>query len=99
MHWFKNFNRVKYLLVAVAAIIAAASLYVSHSLTSDLKKEELNKMQLFAEAMRSLNSADENTDLNLVLAVIGGNDIIPVVVLCSRKYTYYNVQKAVEYAY
>ena len=84
MHWFKNFNRVKYLLVAVAAIIAAASLYVSHSLTSDLKKEELNKMQLFAEAMRSLNSADENTDLNLVLAVIGGNDIIPVVVLDSK---------------
>ena len=84
MHWFKNFNRVKYLLVAVAAIIAAASLYVSHSLTSDLKKEELNKMQLFAEAMRSLNSADENTELNLVLAVIGGNDIIPVVVLDSK---------------
>ena len=72
MQWYKSFNKVKYLLVTVAAIIAAASLYVSHSLTTDLKNEELNKMQLFAEAMRSLNSADENTDLNLVLAVIGG---------------------------
>lgn len=84
MQWYKSFNKVKYLLIAVAAIIAAASLFVSHSLTSDLKKEELNKMQLFAEAMRSLNSADENTDLNLVLAVIGGNEIIPVVVLDSK---------------
>ena len=84
MQWYKSFNKVKYLLVAVAAIIAAASLYVSHSLTTDLKNEELNKMQLFAEAMRSLNSADENTDLNLVLAVIGGNEIIPVVVLDSK---------------
>ena len=84
MQWYKSFNKVKYLLVTVAAIIAAASLYVSHSLTTDLKNEELNKMQLFAEAMRSLNSADENTDLNLVLAVIGGNDIIPVVVLDSK---------------
>lgn len=84
MQWYKSFNKVKYLLIAVAAIIAAASLIVSHSLTSDLKKEELNKMQLFAEAMRSLNSADENTDLNLVLAVIGGNEIIPVVVLDSK---------------
>ena len=84
MQWYKSFNKVKYLLIAVAAIIAAASLIVSHSLTADLKKEELNKMQLFAEAMRSLNSADENTDLNLVLAVIGGNDIIPVVVLDSK---------------
>ena len=63
MQWYKSFNKVKYLLIAVAAIIAAASLIVSHSLTADLKKEELNKMQLFAEAMRSLNSADENTDL------------------------------------
>ena len=84
MQWYKSFNKVKYLLIAVAAIIAAASLIVSHSLTADLKKEELNKMQLFAEAMRSLNSADENTDLNLVLAVIGGNEIIPVVVLDSK---------------
>ena len=84
MQWYKSFNKVKYLLIAVAAIIAATSLFVSHSLTSDLKKEELNKMQLFAEAMRSLNSADENTDLNLVLAVIGGNEIIPVVVLDSK---------------
>ena len=84
MQWYKSFNKVKYLLIAAAAIIAAASLIVSHSLTADLKKEELNKMQLFAEAMRSLNSADENTDLNLVLAVIGGNDIIPVVVLDSK---------------
>ena len=84
MQWYKSFNKVKYLLIAAAAIIAAASLIVSHSLTADLKKEELNKMQLFAEAMRSLNSADENTDLNLVLAVIGGNEIIPVVVLDSK---------------
>ena len=84
MQWFKNFNNVKYLLIAIAAVIAAASLYVSHALTSDLKKEELNKMQVWAEAMRSLNSADENTDLNLVLAVLSGNDIIPVVVLDSK---------------
>ncbi|MBR2637577.1 MAG: HAMP domain-containing histidine kinase [Bacteroidaceae bacterium] len=84
MQWYKNFNNVKYLLVAVAAVIAASSLYVSHSLTDDLKQEEMNKMQLWAEAMRSLNSADENTDLNLVLAVIGGNEIIPVVVLDSK---------------
>ena len=31
--------------------------------------------------MRSLNAADENTDLNLVLKVINGNNTIPVIVL------------------
>ena len=84
MQWYKSFKNIKYMLVVAAAIIAAASLYVSNSLVDDLKKEELNKMQVWAEAMRSLNSADENTDLNLVLAVLSGNDIIPVVVMDSK---------------
>ena len=84
MQWYKSFKNVKYLLILAAALIAVGSLYVSNSLTSELKKEELNKMQVWAEAMRSLNSADENSDLNLVLAVLSGNDIIPVVVLDSN---------------
>lgn len=84
MQWSNGFRHIKILLVVLAAGIAAVSLYVSHSLTSDLKAEELNKMKVWAEAMRSLNSADENTDLNLVLAVLTGNEIIPVVVTDSR---------------
>lgn len=81
MKWFNNFKNIKYLLIVIAAAIAAASLYVSHSLVNDLKDEEQNKMTVWAEAMRSLNIADENTDLNLVLAVLSGNNIIPVVVI------------------
>ena len=84
MKWFNNFHNVKHLLITLAAIIAVGSLYVSNSLVSDLKKEELNKMQVWAEAMRSLNNADETTDLNLVLAVLNGNNTIPVVVLDSK---------------
>lgn len=38
-------------------------------------------MEVWAEAMRSLNTADENTDLNLVLKVINGNNTIPVIVV------------------
>ena len=38
-------------------------------------------MEVWAEAMRSLNQADENTDINLVLKVLNGNNTIPVVVL------------------
>ncbi len=80
----KNFRHVKLLLVFVAAIIAVASLLVSNRLVVDLKTEELNKMKVWADAMRSLNSADENTDLNLVLAVLNSNNSIPVVVLDSK---------------
>jgi signal transduction histidine kinase len=38
-------------------------------------------MSVWAEAMHSLNAADETTDLNLVLKVINENNTIPVIVL------------------
>ena len=40
-------------------------------------------MEVWAEAMRSFNMADENTDLNLVLKVMDENHTIPVIVLDS----------------
>lgn len=38
-------------------------------------------MQVWAEAMRTLSTADENTDLSLVLSVINDNTTIPVIVM------------------
>lgn len=84
MKWYSNFRGVKYFLIAIAALIAAASLFVSNSLVEDLKTEEVKKMQVWAEAMNSLNKADEHTDLALVLAVLNGNTTIPVVVTDSN---------------
>ena len=83
MKWFERIKNVKLLLIIVAIIIAIASLLTSKYLIDDLKREELNKMEVWAEAMRSLNQADENTDINLVLKVLNGNNTIPVVVLDS----------------
>lgn len=80
MHWTDHIRLVKIALVAVAVIIAATSLVTSHFLVRDLQVEEQNKMGVWAEAMRSLNNADENTDLNLVLKVIDENNTIPVIV-------------------
>ena len=77
-------KQVKVALVAIAVLIAAASLLVSHALIRDLSRQERNNMEVWAEAMRSLSRADENTDLNLVLKVINGNNYIPVVVLDAR---------------
>lgn len=46
----------------------------------DLAQEEKSKMETWAVAMRSLNSADENTDMNLVLRVI--NETTPSPLSC-----------------
>lgn len=79
-----NIFHVKIFLVAAAVIVVAFSLTVSHSLVMGLEHEERSRMGVWAEAMRSLNNAGENTDLSLVLKVINENNSIPVIVLDSH---------------
>lgn len=84
MIWTDRIRQVKILLVVAAILIAVASLVVSHFLVNDLAQEEKNRMEVWAEAMRTLNNADENTDLNLVLKVINENNTIPVIVMDAK---------------
>lgn len=84
MQWTDKIRHVRTLLVVAAAVIVAASLVVSHLLVRDLSLQEHRNMEVWAEAMRQLNTADENTDLMLVLKVLNGNDNIPVVVTDSE---------------
>jgi len=81
MQWTDRIRQVKIILVVVAIVIAITSLMVSHYLVMDLSNEERNKMVVWAQAMQTLQEADENTDLALVLSVIQGNKTIPVIVL------------------
>ena len=81
MQWTDRIRQVKIVLVVTAIVIAVASLVVSHLLVKDLQREERNKMEVWAQAMQTLQEADENTDLALVLSVIQGNKTIPVIVL------------------
>jgi len=74
-------KQVKIVLVIIAIVIAFSSLVVSHILIEDLSVEERNKMEVWSEAMRTFNSADENADLTLVLKVLNGNNTIPVIVV------------------
>ncbi|MBR6368342.1 MAG: HAMP domain-containing histidine kinase [Bacteroidaceae bacterium] len=94
MHFVDRIRQIKIILVVAAIIIAVASLVVSHYLIRDLQKAEIKNVEVWAEAMRALNDADENTDLNLVFKVINGNSNIPVVVLDKdgEVVTYRNVE-------
>lgn len=83
MQWTDRIRQVKIVLVVAAVVIAVASLAVSHLLVKDLEREERNKMEVWAQAMQTLQEADETTDLALVLSVIQGNKTIPVIVLDS----------------
>lgn len=87
-------------LYLVALLIAVGALVASHYFVRDLATTERNNMALWAEAMTTLNNADESTDLSLVLKVINANQSIPVIVLSDQGevLTYRNVSiKAATY--
>ena len=94
MKWTDRLHNIRLLFIMVAVLIAFASVVVSHLLISDLAKEEATRMEVWAEAMRSLNAADEHTDLALVLKVINENHTIPVIVINRQGHvqTYRNVK-------
>ncbi len=80
MYIWDRMGSMKGVLVIVALIIAVASLFISNFLITDLRSEEYKKIEVWAEAMRSLNHADEHTDLALVLQVLNNNTTIPTIV-------------------
>ena len=94
MKWTDRLHNIRLLFIMVAVLIAFASVVVSHLLISDLAKEEATRMEVWAEAMRSLNAADEHADLALVLKVINENHTIPVIVINRQGHvqTYRNVK-------
>lgn len=81
MQWTDRIRQVKVILVVAAALICAASLVWSHRLVTKLSQEERGKMEVWAEAMRSFSNDDGTGDISLELAVMAGNNTIPVIVL------------------
>ncbi|MBO5964339.1 MAG: ATP-binding protein, partial [Bacteroidaceae bacterium] len=68
-------------MITMAVVLSVASLVISHYLVRDLKHEEMVRMNIWAEAMRSFSDADSNADMSLVLKVLNSNATIPVKVL------------------
>ena len=82
-HVYSSRN-TKIILILSAIVIAVFSLVASNILVHDLTVEEHSKMEVWADAMRELNNAGDNTDLSLVLKVLNENNTIPVIVMDSK---------------
>lgn len=77
-----NFNsrqRVTYAFVVLAVLIALASLLFSNKLVKELANEERNKIEIWAKATELLANEADNSDMNLVLRILHGNNTIPVI--------------------
>ena len=77
-------QRLKFVFIFTAILIAIASLVVSDMLIKNLAQEERQKMEVWAEATRLTASKNTAVDLSLVLKILEGNTTIPVV-LCNDK--------------
>jgi len=89
MKLFEN-NKIlfRFLFIAVAVVIALASLVVSHFLVKNLSNEERNKIEIWAEATKEMASNTEGLNMNLVAQILQSNTTIPVI-LYDKKENYY----------
>ena len=86
-------QRLKYIFIIGAVLIAIASVVVSDSLIKNLADEERQKIEVWAEATRVMTNENPSLNMNLILKIIQGNTSIPVV-LCDdsdQVLTYNNI--------
>jgi signal transduction histidine kinase len=72
-------NSWKLWMLIVASLIAVVTIYYTNELAKELATEELKRIQLWANAYRNLNTADENTDIGFLFEVIQNNTTVPVI--------------------
>ena len=87
-------ERLKYIFIFAAILIAIVSVVVSDILIKDLAREEREKIEVWAEATRVVTSEEPSLNMNLILKIIQGNTTIPVL-LCNDRdsvLTYKNIE-------
>ncbi len=84
MDIYRKKQRWKLILFLAAVLIGVGSLWYTSLLVSDIEETERQKVELWAEAIRIMNSADFETDLAFPFSVIESNTHIPVILTDSE---------------
>jgi two-component system, sporulation sensor kinase D len=79
MVFSENRNIIRGLMILSSLFIVFVILYNTYTFFQYFKEEERNKMILYAEAQKTLNTSDLNVELNLSLSIIRNNTTIPTV--------------------
>jgi two-component system, sporulation sensor kinase D len=81
---YRKKQRWKLILLLAAVLIGVGSLWYTNRLVRHIQTTERQKMELWAEAIRIMNSADFDTDLAFPFSVIESNTHIPVILTDSE---------------
>ena len=84
MDIYRKKQRWKQILLLAAILIGVGSLWYTNRLVGEIEETERQKVELWAEAIRILNSADFETDLAFPFFVIERNTHIPVILTDSE---------------
>ncbi|RZJ73875.1 HAMP domain-containing sensor histidine kinase [Flavobacterium sp.] len=69
----------QWIIIGVSFIFVLIVLYQTYSYFRIFKEEELAKMELWAESLKTLNNADEFTDVELPSQILQRNTTIPII--------------------
>ena len=84
MNIFGNRSNWQVFLFLFAILIGVGSLIYTQFLVHDLKAEERKKVEMWAAAIRLINSADSTQNLDFPFSIIENNKTVPVILTDSH---------------
>ena len=79
MHFSDKRNTTRWIIIFASFLIISLILWNTYTFFQIFKKEERLKMNLWANAHKTLKNAGENTDLELPLEIFSNNTSIPII--------------------
>ena len=79
MDFYGKKNLWKFILFLFAVLIGAGTLWYTESFLTELRQQEVNKVEQFADALRNILDADANTDITFEQEIIRSNTTIPII--------------------
>ncbi|KQB38295.1 sensor histidine kinase [Flavobacterium aquidurense] len=78
MRFSESRNTTRWIIIFISFLIISLILWNTYTFFQIFKNEERLKMNLWANAQKTLVNADENTDLDLPLNILNNNTSVPV---------------------
>lgn len=80
MQFSEQSNTTRWIIIAASFVIVSLILWNTYAFFQVFKSEERQKMEILAEALKAINTASDNLDLNLQLKIVSSNKTIPFIV-------------------
>jgi len=79
MQFSEKRNVTRWIIIVISFIIITLILWNTYTFFQIFKNEERLKMNIWAKAQKTLNNANENTELELPLEIFSNNTTIPII--------------------